>query len=163
MSASRLNSSPSDSTDLALEDALKTRSTAQRRFTPVGLVKTRASADLRSFDLALSRSLPLALIAARTKPYAPTTPINGAPLTFIERIAEQTWSTVRIRTYTSLPGNLVVSIASNTPFFHLTDSRESSFFPGISQNSAVALQLFACLYRRLPGLGLFQIITGCVA
>src|SRR2546425_2187898 len=151
MSASRLNSSPSDSTDLALEDALKTRSTAQRRFTPVGLVKTRASADLRSFDLALSRSLPLALIAARTKPYAPTTPINGAPLTFIERIAEQTWSTVRIRTYTSLPGNLVVSIASSTPFFHLTGSRESRFFPGISQNTVLALNCSHAFIDACPG------------
>src|SRR5438445_9946993 len=157
MSASRLNSSPSDSTDLALEDALKTRSTAQRRFTPVGLVETRASADLRSFDLACPRSPPLTLIAARTKPYAPTTPINGAPLTFIERIAEQTWSTVRIRTYTNLPGNLVVSIASNTPFFHLTGSRESRFFPVIFPKLLCRSQFFLCVYNPLPCLGPFNI------
>src|SRR5438309_7342351 len=74
-------------------------------------------------------------------------------LTFIERIAEQTWSTVRIRTYTSLLGNLVVSIASNTPFFHLTGSRESRFFPVIFPKLRCRSQLFACLYRRLPGLG----------
>src|SRR5206468_12028044 len=84
-------------------------------------------------DLARFKSLPLRFIAAKTIPYPPTTPINGAPLTFIDRIAAQTWSTVRIRTYTSLPGNLVVSTASKTPFFHRTGSSESPFFPGTSQ------------------------------
>src|SRR5207245_9736074 len=99
------------------------------------------------------RPPPLTLIAATPKPYAPPTRINGAPLTFIERIADQTVSTVRIRTYTSLLGNLVVSIASNTPFFHLTGSREARFFPVIFPKLRCRSQLFACLYRRLPGLG----------
>src|SRR5207253_7562823 len=107
---------------------------SERRFTTDGLVKTNATADLRSCDLAWFRSLPPRFIAAKTIPYPPTTPINGAPLTFMELIAEQTCSTVRMRVYTNLPGSFVVSIASSAPFFHLTGSSESRFFPGTSQN-----------------------------
>src|SRR3989442_7978554 len=37
-----------------------------------------------------------------------------------------------------------------------------SFFPGHFSKLPCRSQLFACLYRRLPGLGLFQIITGAL-
>src|SRR5439155_3608880 len=138
-STSRLNSSSSEPTELTREDALKTRSTAQRRFTPVRLVKINASAALRSCDLACFKSLPLTFIAAKTIPYPPTTPINGAPLTLIERIDEQTWFTVRIRTYTNLPGNFVVSIASSAPFFHRTGSSETRSLPAISHKLRLSI------------------------
>jgi hypothetical protein len=139
LAKNRINSSPRDATELTREDTFRTLSTAQRRFTPVGLVKIKASADLRSCDLACFKSLPLTFIAARAKPYAPTTPISGAPLTFIERIAAQTWSTVRIRTYTNLPGSFVVSIASSIPFFHRTGSSESRSLPDTPQNSVLSI------------------------
>src|SRR6266566_5360359 len=141
-----------DETSSAFAEALKTRSTAHRRFTPVGRVLIRRSAHCRSCVRASAKSWVLIFLTDRTRPKAPTTPIKGAPRTFIVLIAPPTCSTLLRQTYTSLAGRRVWSMTSNTPSRHLTGSRlllviSSSGSSSFYLNGFIA----ACPRARLSG------------